>query len=193
MSSTRILVLTILLLAVAVRSHAQSYPINRCTWLLGGSASFHGARDIGNNSRAFVIDVSPRLGYFVRPHLAINANLQFGRVTYDLGHSYEWGVGPGLTYYFGTPKHRIFPYLAARTLFSWATSQGNDPQASPYRTWNASWLLGAGAVAMIVKNVGVTGELFYQHDHFGVELNRQESTNNGEEYGLQFGVAIFVF
>lgn len=171
---------------------AQS-PIGRGTWLVGGTATFHSEKDIGNNNRFFVIDINPRLGYFILPHLALNANLQFVRVGYELGHNYEWGVGPGLTYYFGRPNYHVFPYLTARTLFSWATSYPSDATVSRARTWNDSWLVGAGAVVMIAKNVGFTGELFYQHDHFGVEINRRQSSNSSEEYGLRVGLAVFVF
>jgi hypothetical protein len=183
--------------ALLLASHslnAQNSPISRGTWLLGGTGSFHSAKDIGNKSSAFVIDLSPKVGYFIVPHLAVSANLRLGVVTDSLDHSTDWGVGPGVAYYFGKPQARFFPYLTARTLFLWSVSGANDSSASSaLRSWNESWLLGAGGTAMVAKNVGFTAELFYQHDHFGAVLDQQSTANSSVQYGVNLGVAVFVF
>ena len=50
---------------------------------------------------------------------------------------------------------------------------------------------------MIAKNVGLTGGFFYRQDHTSFKqegFGGTESTDSdGDEFGLRFGIAAFVF
>jgi len=47
---------------------------------------------------------------------------------------------------------------------------------------------------MISRQVGISGELFYQRERFTSQFNQsQVSANSGETYGVQWGVSAFIF
>ena len=47
---------------------------------------------------------------------------------------------------------------------------------------------------MLGQHVGISGELFYQHQHFTSKSGIGPVLgNNSETYGLQWGVAPFIF
>jgi len=159
---------------------AQSNPIGRGSWRVAGSAQAVGHRDIGNDRRSSVIELAPRVGYFVFKGLSIDANLRFSRFESGGDASYEWGVGPGATYFVGKSAWRVFPYVSFRTLFRFGESIDTS-----------TWLVGGGAVFMLVPHVGITGELSYQYSW--AEIDDTGQGNDSELYGLRIGVAAFVF
>ncbi len=171
----------IFLLALLVPSAmlAQSYALTPGSWRVGGSASVTGFRDVGNDRRFFTIDFSPRIGYFVFKGLSFDANLRFARTSSQGQTSSLWGVGPGLTYYFGQQDWRVYPFASGRTLFTFGEF-----------TDRYAWLGGVGVVILLNAHVGILAELFYQFD----DVNRNTGQGNeSETYGLRFGVAAFAY
>src|SRR4051812_37488871 len=122
MSSARLLLVLLAFLGLSRPGVAQRSPISAGTWLLGGTGSFYTGRDIGNDRSTHVLDLSPRVGYLALRHLAVSANLRLASAWDSLGRSHDWGIGPGVTYYLGSARHRFFPYLTARTLFLWSSA-----------------------------------------------------------------------
>lgn len=171
-------------------SEAQHRPIERGSLQLAGTAQLVHSHDIGNDQGATIFEVAPRVGFFVVPGLAVNANLRFARISGDGPATTGWGLGPGLTYYIGGLSSRIYPFVSGRTLFTWqrTPSPGGDPDVK-FRT--TSWLVSGGALFLVAEQVGITSELFYQRDRFTFEFG-SASTNSAELYGVQWGVAVFV-
>lgn len=58
---------------------------------------------------------------------------------------------------------------------------------------SASWLVSAGGLVLLAKNVGVTGELFYSHANHEFDDPNGASNNSSEEFGTQFGVSVYLF
>jgi hypothetical protein len=137
------------------------------------------------------MDVNPRLGLFVIRGLAINANLQLGYVSGGSYSSWRWGIGPGVTYYFGGPTSRVYPFLTGRTLFvrTHSTWSEGDIRAA---TTDVAWLAGGGVVLMLVKHVGLSAELFYQRSKHTLDSDTSEPVE-AQWYGLRIGVAAFLF
>jgi outer membrane protein with beta-barrel domain len=172
-------------------SQAQHYATDRGVWLVGGTARITNFRDIGNDASTFVLDLSPRLGYFVVPGLAMTANLEYGRFSYDAGVTSTYGLGPGMTYYFRHRQTVLNPFLSARTLY--VHERVNPDGASDFTSDSFTWLVAAGAALFLARNVALTGEIFYNHAHFSDEFSGTTQSNNAEEYGTQFGVSVHVF
>jgi len=170
---------------------AQAYAVDRGSWLLSGTASMTRHRDVGNDFRTFRIDVSPRIGYFVAPHVAVITNVRLRTASNDAGNSFAWGLGPGIGYYFGGPESRFRPFASARTLFMWDHRSASDGQWDRDYT-SMGWLVSAGTVVMLASQVGVSAELFYQWDRVTVG-GTGGAGNEAERLGLQFGIAAFVF
>ncbi len=158
---------------------AQSFALAPGSWRVGGTASIRGFRDIGNDNRSFTIELSPRLGYFLLKGLSFDANLRFARSSNQGRTNYLWGVGPGVTYYFGEPSWRLYPFASGRTLFTFTASSDRY-----------TWLGGVGVVLLLNAHVGIVAELFYQFDDFNLDTGQ---ANEFEAFGLQFGVAAFAF
>lgn len=183
---------------------SQQSPIQKGSIQVGGTASFTHERDIGNDFGWTSLELSPRIGYFIAPRLAVSGNLRFQRIWYDDQETIKdqraltWGIGPGLTYYVPTRFHRLYPFASARTLFlrsrlhSTLTSSGT-PIRSSARSTNNVWLVSGGALYMVGKHVGITTELFYEHEYFTSQYGPATSGNSSEMYGLQWGIAAFIF
>ena len=170
---------------------AQAHAVDRGSWLLSGTASVTRHRDVGNDFRTFRVDVSPRIGYFVVPHLAVIMNVRLRTASSDAGNSFAWGLGPGIGYYFGGPESRFRPFASARTLFMWDHRSVSDGQWDRDYT-SAAWLVSLGSVVMLASQVGVSAELFYQWDRVTVG-GTGGAGNEAERFGLQLGIAAFVF
>jgi hypothetical protein len=180
------------LLAVAspAGAQAQESPLDRGVWLVGGIGRIYGTHDLDEDTRRFVIDLNPRLGYFVARHLAVHANLAFTYSSAAGGVHRSAGVGPGLSYYFGGPRSRLLPYLTARTLFVWTRSGPADDASSVARY--RQWLAGGGISWLVSRNVGLTAEAYYLRTILN-ELERETGDSATESYALDFGVTVFAF
>jgi hypothetical protein len=182
---------TLLVLALGLvppRAAAAQYsPVHRGSIQLGGTAQFGHFRDIGNDFNSTALEIAPRLGYFVARGLALSANLQFRHTASEIATGTDWGVGPGLTYYVPGVSPRVYPFVSGRTLFTWGHFW-DESGVTLDRHHSTSWLVSTGALVLLAEHVGLTAELYYQHDRFTVE----PATNSSDSYGLQWGFAIFV-
>jgi hypothetical protein len=185
-------------------------PIQQGSVQVGGTATLNRSRDIGNDFGWVTLDLFPRAGYFVVKGFAVSLNGRHRRIYYDDQalvrdqRFVEWGLGPGVTYYASTKSRRLFPFVSARTLFSrtrnesdiFARPQDTEPAEENRisRSRTATWLISGGVMYMLVKHVGVTSEAYYQHTRSTVQTEPQpESSNRAEQFGLQWGVAAFIF
>ena len=164
----------------------QESATGRGTVTLGGAGRLSSFRDIGNDQRSFIMDLNPRVGWFVASRLALSANAVYQRFSNEFSVSSTWGVGPGLTYYFGSGEETVLPFLSGRSLLRWSGAPGSD-----WRT--VSLLGGAGLVFMVSRHVGVRAELFYQWNGTTVSSGSVTGGNTSEEFGVLFGVTAFVF
>ena len=167
---------------------SQASPLERGVWLVGGTGRIYETRD--DDSRRFVLDLNPQLGYFVVPNVAVHGNLGFTYSSTTGGNHRSIAVGPGVSYYFGGPRSRVLPYLTARTLFAWSRS-GPDDQPSSVSHFRL-WLAGGGLSFLVSRNVGLTAEAFYQRSVLD-EVERASGDNSTEIYGLFFGVTVFAY
>lgn len=169
---------------------SQASPLDRGVWLVGGTGRIYESHDMDEDSRRFVLDLNPQLGYFVVPHVAVHGNLGLTYSSTTGGYHRSIAVGPGVSYYFGGPRSRVLPYLTARTLFAWSRSgpDGEPSSVSHFRLW----LAGGGLSFLVSRNVGLTAEAFYQRSVLD-EVERDSGDNNTEIYGLFFGVTVFAY
>lgn len=172
------------------RADSQASPLERGVWLIGGTGWIYETHDIDDDSRRFVIDLNPQIGYFVIPQLAVHANLGFAYSSTTGGFSRSIAVGPGLSYYFGGPRSRVLPYLTARTLFVWSRSGPPDDASSVSRF--RQWVAGGGVSWLVSRNAGLTAEALYQRSVLD-QLAREGGDNNTEIYGLRLGVTVFAY
>jgi hypothetical protein len=184
--------------AVAQTLPAQSSPIHRHSIQIGGSARLTHTRDIGNDRSWTILELTPRIGYFIARGLAVSGNLRFERTFESAEHLTGWGIGPGLTYYFDVHSRHLYPFISARTLFTWDKISGAQPDGTnSWKSTNRVWLVSGGGLFMLGQHVGITGEIFYQHERFSTEAfifnGVSEQVNSSETYGLQWGVAAFIF
>lgn len=183
---SRAVMIGLLHVFIAATSAAQTSAIGHGSVTIGGTARVSGFHAIGSDDTAFILDLNPRLGYFVTDRLSLQANLVYYRFTNDLNHNTSWGAGPGATYYFGGMEGPLYPFVSARTLFRWSKSPGAD--------WlDTDYLAGIGMVAMVSDHVGVVGESFFQFGRSTVTSLGQQASSSVVEYGLRFGILGFVF
>jgi hypothetical protein len=210
--SMRVLVCGCLVLFASAGATAQRVqsprpsPIQKGSIQIGGTASLVHEHDVGNGDDFdwTLLQVFPRVGYFVARGLEVNANLRYQKGWAKYNNSTEWGVGPGLTYYIATRSRRIFPFVSARTLFVHSKSRSDERlitqpipttlPASEFKSYQRDLLGSAGLLYMLAKQVGISGELFYQREYVTDRFdNGQHDGNSFDLYGAQWGVAVFLF
>jgi hypothetical protein len=191
MRSPTTVLLASILVGWTVPCQAQNYATDRGVWLIGGTARITNFRDIGNDASTFVLDLNPRVGYFVVPGLALTANLEYGHFSQDDAAVSTYGIGPGVTYYFRHRGATLNPFLSGRTLYIHRHVDADNVTAATNDSF--TWLVAGGAALFLARNVAVTGEVFYSHDHFSNDFGDFSQSNDSEEYGTQFGVSVHVF
>jgi hypothetical protein len=186
--------LLVVALGMADRAAAQESPIQPNSVQLAGSASFTRSNDRDTDGHVTTFQLSPQIGWFVTRGLAVSANLLFSRNSGDPISSTQWGIGPGLSYYFDVGSQSFYPFVSGRTLFSWGELEAAlPPPGATLETTNRLWSLSAGALFMLAEHVGVTGELFFQRGRSSSDIGGVENVERAEIYGLRWGVAAFVF
>jgi hypothetical protein len=196
--------------AQSSREVRRESPIERGSIQIGGTASLTHTRDIGNDFETTNLDVMPRVGYFVARGLSVGLNLRHRRIWFDDLATVreqtftEWAVGPGLTYFVPTKFRRVYPFISARSLFGRSLNKADifDSPESPQptiddreaRTTSRTGQAALGVMYMVVKHVGITGEAFYQRTRTTVQPGTPvETSNSAELYGVQWGLAAFIF
>ena len=195
----------VLVATVPAAIQCQQSPIQKGSIQIGGTASFTHDHDIGNDFGWTSLKLAPRVGYFIARGLALSGNFRFQRIWYDDQETIKdqraltWGIGPGLTYYVPTRFHRLYPFASARTLFLRTHSHSTLTSANTFgdgssESTNNVWLVSAGALYMVGTHVGVTSELFYQHEYFTARYGILPANGNSAEmYGLQWGITAFIY
>ena len=182
-------VLAALLLAPGV--FAQSYPIDKGSYLLGGAVSFSsqgGDLFTGNDSdRLTTVSVYPTFAYFISPGLALGGDVQFQKSSQGDFSSTTIGIGPSIAYYFGQPTTRTFPFIGASIGYTSLSFDSGDFGSDGINGYQFG--VTGGLSHMIARNVALTGSLFYQNQTF----SESGESASGDTFGFQGGVTAFIF
>lgn len=193
----------VLVLLALARSHvswAQS-PVDAGTVIIGGSARFGRSYDQGSRQHEVGFSIAPQLGVFAVDGFALSLNGQIGWAKRDeTATAFSWALGPGVTYYLDGLGSRVFPYASLRTLWSRTRfePEGPSPLYIDRVERESSWTGAVGAALFVATHVAVAGELYYSKYRVEIDLRLidgqvDRSRNNSENYGLQFGLRIFLY
>ena len=189
---TRVLFLvTGAFLGASAAAAAQSHATDRGAWLLDGNASLVHTTASGSSSWSTGLGISGAVGYFLIPGVAVSANLRFAHSTASGSSVTQYGVGPGIAYYFGRGARKAHPFLAASALYAHQTSSNSGTSAAT--SHSLAWVGSGGVVFLLARNVGLTGEAYYTQAHFKSSYLGNSSTSTQKQYGTRFGLAIFLY
>ena len=76
---------------------------------------------------------------------------------------------------------------------SWKQTDQPPAGGATLELTNRRWVVSGGALLMLARHVGVTGELFYQRASVSSTFSGEENEDRAEMYGLRWGIAAFVF
>lgn len=186
MPRRRYLLLLPALLFATTGVAAQQHALDRGSVQLAGSAGFTSSEVEGDDERTSTLFLSPRVRYFFLSGLAIGADVSATRTSRGDLSSSAYGIGPAVTYYFGAAATRVHPYVSANALFM--RTNVDSPfidRSADRRTFSVA----GGVLAMLSPAVGITTELFYRIEEAGNET----LSRDGNAFGVQLGVAAFVF
>jgi hypothetical protein len=185
--------LTGLLLSCAAGiAQGQAYATDRGVWQAGGTARFSHQSASGGSGDVTTIALAPELAYFVAPGLALGVSAPFLYSWISGGHAISYGAGPTATYYFGTGTRTVYPYLGAAVgvTRNRLYASGIAAAVTTENLW--SWEARAGAVRMIARNAGITGEVYFRHLHDAVDSGGGLQVAL-DEVGLRFGLGLFLY
>lgn len=189
--------LPLVLMSFLLAQHvlAQRYAIDRGVWQPAGGLMFwHGKSDVAGEATSLSVD--PGIGYFVLPGVLMRGGATFNYQNNSQGHSFTYGAGPGLAYYFRRGPHTLYPYIRGNVSFSWSRYYLRGSPDLAQRTRLNAWTVSAGVVRLLTSHFGLTGEAFYAHSSSTSErLVPIVSTTKYSisTVGLEFGVAFFVY
>jgi len=178
---------------------AQSYPVDRGSFLIGGGASLtsrettypsvtEGGR---SRQRTSYFSIHPCLQYFVIPGLALGGDISISRQT---GGRWSLGGGPAVTYFFlkGERPWNLYVSGDFQVGKMWGSGFGRDPK---FHSYGGAF----GTVFMVSKGVGIHTEAFYSVSEWNEGLVEPvnepswESKHETNEFGLAVGISVFVF
>jgi hypothetical protein len=174
---------------------AQTYATDRGVWQPAGYVLASHSKTDPNGSEFTTLGVGPDIGYFVLPGLLVRGGGEVRYSTFSHGHSWVYGVGPGLAYYFRRGRHKLYPYISGTVSFDWYRTPNGNPNSSQQGR-GTRWTASGGAVRLFTPNFGITGELYYTHFRQTFTFSNPliaDFTPTYADYGLRFGVAFFVY
>lgn len=181
-----VLAASVLFSAVSAIAQAQTagptYALDKGSLIVGGEGSFTSTGFDGDDNRSVALLVNPAVQYFVRPKLALGGELNLARFSAGDQSVKLFGVGPRITYFFGGPDSRLHPLVSGSV--SWVRSSYGDDRSDSQAGYRAA----AGALYRLTRSVGITGEVFSQG-----EIEDSDEDLGLNTFGLQFGIAAFVF
>jgi hypothetical protein len=169
-------------------------PIDKGVWLVGGNLQLTGNKDLDSEVSDFQFSLSPQVGLFVAPGLAITGNATLAWTDGDNSNTFTRGFGPGLSHFFSGMGARFYPYLTGRVLYQQSDLEvqlGPIESESEITDW--SWLLGVGGAFFLARNVALNGELFYSRRSGDLSTGAAETEFSTARYGLEVGIRAFVF
>lgn len=176
-------------LTLTSRALAQSAPLHSGSWLIGGSAGVTRDRNSEQGATTTHVALDPTGLVFVNSHLAVGGELVFGYDELGDGHALAYGIGPAA---------RIYPLTAA----AWqpfvalsVTPEWQTITRTAFPNSHASLLAIDGSVGltrMLATHVGLDGALFYRHTHLTNRLPASQISWTEDDYGLRFGLSVFV-
>jgi hypothetical protein len=172
---------------------AQSSPIGKGSWIIGGSAGINSQHVSGNDQSVTSVSLAPSALYFVSPGLALGGSVILGYSDNPQVSSKSFGVGPSVRYYFGDKAAKTLPFLSATVEPVW---QSNDPKSSTGQSTSSTNLLIEGTVGLthlVASHVGITGEAYYDHLEFSSDRGDIHVDQSSYAFGLRFGITAFVF
>ncbi len=171
------LALAALVTVPSVSAQDTGYPIARGNVSIGGTANIS-STGYEDSDRLTEVTISPSVGYFITDGLMIGANLSFTSLSNGDDTQSLFGIGPGLTYFFGQPGASVYPHVGAAVAFE--TGSGD------YSAFGGEVF--AGALFMVARNVGITGQAFGQF----VSADVGGGSVTGNSFGVRGGVTAFI-
>ncbi len=110
----------LLIMVMAISAVAQTSPIDKKSWFLGGSVYFQTQSGdlykVGDKSPS-TINIGPSFGYFVAPSIFVGADVMYNQYKVGDAKTTSMGIGPVVGYYFNMNKARtevkgaVYPYI----------------------------------------------------------------------------------
>jgi len=159
----------------------EAGPIDKGSLIIGGSASFTSSKAEGSSTRVTGISLRPSLLYFFFPSVAIGGNIHIQNTSAGYYEASAFSIGPKVAFFFRTKSDNLYPYLGA----SFNITSADDYTATELR-------LSGGLAALVVSHVAITGEFFYQLEHYDPD-SEYYSAYNLNTFGVTFGITAFIY
>lgn len=181
MKSFRCIIFCILVLSASKAFGQKSYAINKGSMIISGGAGFWSqGGDLHGNDRLTIFNISPSIEYFVISHMACGGKLSYSYRSQSGNSSNYWGVGPKLSYYFGNPNSKLYPFIS-----------GSYNYLNSVDYSKTDLILTGGVASMISENVAITGSVYFMIEE--MENKDTDISTSGNTFGIEVGLTIFIF
>ena len=172
---------------------AQGSAVGKGSWIIGGSAGVSSQKADGADGSTTVISLAPSALYFVSPGVAIGGAVSLGYFNNPQSSATSFGIGPSIRYYFANRAGKTLPFVSATIAPTW---QSTDPKSSTVANTSSHNLEIEGTIGfthLLVPQIGITGEAYYDHLSFDSDRGDFHATQDSYAIGVRFGITAFVF
>ncbi len=175
-----------ILVASGPVSAQAGFPIQKGSVSLDGTANVSSSQ-FGDSDRTTTISAQPSALFFVADGLAVGATVSLARTSFGGDNTAtSYGIGPTAAYFFGGPESTVYPFVSVGASFSRASFSGDGDDLSIF-----GGEVAGGAVFMLSRTVGLTGEAYYQAQ--SVSSDGFDDSFDGNEFGLRAGFVAFLY
>lgn len=162
--------------------------IPRGTYNIAGSVSFSSVsvEHSTNNQNTFAL--SPQVGYFFANNISLSLLLQYTHNSVGDNSSNQWGLGPGVRYYF--ELENVHPFLGASFLYGKTTNSSDDTFT------NTVFLISGGFDYFLNESVAIEAGLSYSFeniklpDSYSYFISDLDVSSNTIKVGV--GINVFI-
>jgi hypothetical protein len=168
----------VLVLFIIVTANASFSQTSKNNWLLGGSASYSSTKegDLTNT----VLDISPRIGYFIANNLALGVNVGINKMHDEGNDASNVSFGPYVRYYFLPVGNNVKFFGNGQVIF------GNEDEGMG-NSQLSGWGLAVGPAIFINKSIAFETSIAYTSTQAGIEQVKDNTLSINFGFQIHFG------
>lgn len=167
---------------------AGDRPVDKGSFIIGGSTSLNEIYDSGDDSYDFGFLFEPEIQYFIIQGLAVGVDGYYDYYKYDDNSITQYGIGPSIAYYLSLKDPKGYPFARAAAIYHHyerSSYSGND--------WNDFKFKGSvGYTYFIGRNVSIAGSLDYTYERY-IFLDYDFLTTWRDVFGVSIGLKAFIY
>jgi|WetSurMetagenome_2_1015567.scaffolds.fasta_scaffold326130_1 hypothetical protein len=196
----KLVLVALLVFAFALSAMAQTSPIDKKSWFLGGNIYFQSeggdlAKARYDDTRTTIL-IAPEFGYFISPGLQLGATVTYIQYKIDEYKETAMAFGPMVGYYFNMNKASteikggLYPYIKGFFLIG-SEKYGDGTDDSKYSGTNFGGKVGFNY--MLSESVALDANIMFSSDSWKQKEPVETESESGSTMRIGVGATYFIW